>query len=254
MRKFTCPICEKRAGWPQLLTATELSGSLITSRQHRSQSSKTVSPELLHASQIFAAGPISIPTLALHQARTCDAQAASSRLMESRLASRYLDTFDMPTTYGSTIYKDFQPTMDTAAVGLMRRAGMVILGKLQDDGIRQPRTGRRAEPPRLHQKSRRILERFRSRRCRLHDAAGPRVADRGSTILPAAFCGVVGYKASLTDWIAVAFAIFGRLSTPRGLFARSIADIAILRSVLSGVELSHAFAIFAALASASGGP
>src|ERR1043166_8100951 len=50
--------------------------------------------------------------------------------------------------------------------------------KMQDDGIRKPCTGRRAEPPRLHQKPRRILERFRGRRCRLYDSAGPRVADR----------------------------------------------------------------------------
>src|ERR1043165_6714249 len=58
----------------------------------------------------------------------------------------------------------------------------------------------------------------------------------GSTILPAAFCGVVGYKASLTGLDRGGVRHLRPTLDTMGLFARSIADIAVLRSVLSGVE------------------
>jgi Asp-tRNA(Asn)/Glu-tRNA(Gln) amidotransferase A subunit family amidase len=58
----------------------------------------------------------------------------------------------------------------------------------------------------------------------------------GSTILPAAFCGVVGYKASLTGLDRGGVRHLRPTLDTMGLFARSIADIAILRSVLCGVE------------------
>ena len=69
----------------------------------------------------------------------CDAQPRRSRLHGIPIGIKDIfDTFDMPTTYGSTIYKDFQPTMDTALVGLMRRAGMVILGKCRTTEFASP--------------------------------------------------------------------------------------------------------------------
>src|SRR5579859_1393406 len=39
------------------------------------------------------------------------------------------DTFDMPTEYGSPIYKDHHPVSDAAVVALTRRAGGIVLGK-----------------------------------------------------------------------------------------------------------------------------
>jgi len=40
-----------------------------------------------------------------------------------------IDTADMPTTYGSAVYKDFRPRADASCVALMRAAGAVGLGK-----------------------------------------------------------------------------------------------------------------------------
>ena len=48
------------------------------------------------------------------------------------------DTYDMPTEYGSTIYKGFRPATDTALVGLMTRAGMVIIGKCKTTEFASP--------------------------------------------------------------------------------------------------------------------
>jgi len=45
------------------------------------------------------------------------------------------DTADMPTENGSPIYKDSQPGVDSAVVGICRAAGAIILGKT----VRLPR-------------------------------------------------------------------------------------------------------------------
>src|SRR5690242_17542959 len=61
---------------------------------------------------------------ALRQARACDEQPRRSRLHGIPIGIKDIfDTYDMPTAYGSLIYKGFRPTIDTALVGLMRRAG-----------------------------------------------------------------------------------------------------------------------------------
>jgi amidase len=56
----------------------------------------------------------------------------------------------------------------------------------------------------------------------------------GSTILPAAYCGVVGYKASLTGLDRGNIRHLRPTLDTVGLFARSVADIATLRGVLAG--------------------
>jgi amidase len=56
----------------------------------------------------------------------------------------------------------------------------------------------------------------------------------GSTILPAAFCGVVGYKAGLTGIDRGGIRHLRPTIDSMGLFARCVADIALLRAVLIG--------------------
>src|SRR5207237_2059957 len=40
-----------------------------------------------------------------------------------------IDTFDMPTAYGSPIYAGHRPSRDAACVAMLREAGAVIMGK-----------------------------------------------------------------------------------------------------------------------------
>jgi Asp-tRNA(Asn)/Glu-tRNA(Gln) amidotransferase A subunit family amidase len=56
----------------------------------------------------------------------------------------------------------------------------------------------------------------------------------GSTILPAAFCGVVGYKASLTGIDRGGIRHLRPTLDTMGLFARSVEDIALMRAALAG--------------------
>ena len=177
------------------------------------------------------------PELALRQARACDEQPRRSPLHGIPIGIKDIfDTYDMPTAYGSDIYKNFRPTMDTALVGLMRRAGMVILGKCTTTefaspvpvGVRNPHDFARS-PGVSSSGSAAAVADFM-----VPLALGSQTG--GSTILPAAFCGVVGYKSSLTGLDRGGVRHLRPTLDTMGLFARSIADIAVLRSVLTGVK------------------
>src|SRR3954453_20912211 len=70
------------------------------------------------------------PEAALAAARHCDASPPSGPLHGIPIAVKDLiDTFDMPTGYGSPIYRRHQPAADAAGVALARGAGAVVLGK-----------------------------------------------------------------------------------------------------------------------------
>ena len=177
------------------------------------------------------------PDLALRQARACDEQPRRSPLHGIPIGIKDIfDTYDMPTAYGSDIYKNFRPTMDTALVGLMRRAGMVILGKCRTTefaspvpvGVRNPHDFARS-PGVSSSGSAAAVADFM-----VPLALGSQTG--GSTILPAAFCGVVGYKSSLTGLDRGGVRHLRPTLDTIGLFARSIADIAALRSVLTSVK------------------
>ena len=45
------------------------------------------------------------------------------------LVKDQVDTSDMPTTYGSAVFKDFVPQKDATVVTRLRKAGAVIVGK-----------------------------------------------------------------------------------------------------------------------------
>jgi Asp-tRNA(Asn)/Glu-tRNA(Gln) amidotransferase A subunit family amidase len=177
------------------------------------------------------------PDLALRQARACDESPRRSPLHGIPIGIKDIfDTYDMPTSYGSSIYKNFQPTMDTALVGLMRRAGMVILGKCRTTefaspvpvGVRNPHDFARS-PGVSSSGSAAAVADFM-----VPLTLGSQTG--GSTILPAAFCGVVGYKSSLTGLDRGGVRHLRPTLDTMGLFARSVADIAALRSVLTGVK------------------
>src|SRR5256885_14831022 len=67
---------------------------------------------------------------AMERARMLDAQAASGVLHGLPIAVKdLLDTFDMPTCYGSPIFANHRPAADAACVALARAAGGGGVGK-----------------------------------------------------------------------------------------------------------------------------
>lgn len=145
-----------------------------------------------------------------------------------------IDTADIPTAYGSAIYPNFQPSVDAACVALVRAAGGVVLGKTVTTEFAFVHPNKTRNPHNL-----------------AHTPGGSSsgsaaaVADNmvpltfgtqtgGSVIRPASFCGVVGYKPSIGQFSYAGVKLLARSLDTLGGFARSSADLALLRAALLG--------------------
>ncbi len=175
------------------------------------------------------------PDAALTQARARDAEPRRGPLHGIPVGIKDIfDTWDMPTTYGSPIYRGFQPSADTAAVGLLRHAGAVILGKCVTTEFASPVPAGTRNP---HDLTRSPGVSSSGSAAAVADFMVPLALGSqtgGSTILPASFCGVVGYKASLTGIDRGGIRHLRPTLDTMGLFAREIDDIALLRAALTG--------------------
>src|SRR5271169_6053939 len=171
---------------------------------------------------------------ALAEARHRDAEPPRGPLHGVPIAVKDLiDTCDMPTSYGSPIYRGHRPAADASCVALARAAGAIVLGKTVTTEFATFTPGKTANP-----------------RNPAHTPGGSSsgsaaaVADgmaplafgtqtAGSVIRPAAYCGCVGYKPS--------FGLINRAGVKPladsldtiGVFARSVEDAAFFSGVLS---------------------
>jgi len=147
-----------------------------------------------------------------------------------------IDTADMPTEYGSPIYKGHQPQNEAACVALGRKAGGVLMGKTVTTEFANRYPGKTRNP-------------FDPTRTPGGSSSGSAAAvgdhmvplaigtqTTGSTIRPASFCGVFGYRPTWGDLRCSGVReAAGSLDT-LGLLARSVDDLALYRDVLLGVE------------------
>src|ERR1700730_4140099 len=171
---------------------------------------------------------------ALAAARRCDTEPPRGPLHGIPIAVKDLiDTADMPTSYGSPIYRDYRPAADASCVALARAAGAIVLGKTVTTEFAAFTPGKTANP-----------------RNPAHTPGGSSsgsaaaVADgmvplafgtqtAGSVIRPGAYCGCVAYKPS--------FGLINRAGVKPladsldtiGVFARSVEDVAFFAGVLS---------------------
>ena len=175
------------------------------------------------------------PEQALAQARARDGEPRRSALHGVPVGIKDIfDTHDMPTTYGSSIYAGFQPTVDSVVVALMRRAGMVILGKCTTTefaspvpiGVRNPHDLSRSPGMSSSGSAAAVADYM------VPLSVGSQTG--GSTILPAAYCGIVGYKPTMTGIDRGNIRHLRPTIDTIGLLARSVADVALLRSILCG--------------------
>ena len=68
--------------------------------------------------------------ISMDEARIRDREPARGPLHGVPIAIKdVFDTFDMPTAYGSPIYRNHQPPQDSAVAAMIREKGGVILGK-----------------------------------------------------------------------------------------------------------------------------
>ncbi len=175
------------------------------------------------------------PELALAQARRCDGEAPRGPLHGVPIGVKdILDTHDMPTEYGSAIHRGHRPSADTGCVAALRRAGAVILGKTATTefaspvpiGVRNPHDFGRG-PGVSSSGSAAAVADFM-----VPSALGTQTG--GSVILPAAFCGVFGFKGSLNAIDRAGIRHLRPSLDTLGFMTRSAEDMAVVFGALTG--------------------
>lgn len=187
------------------------------------------------------------PEQAIAEARARDREEPRGLLHGVPIAIKdVIDTADMPTGYGSSIYEGHRPAIDAECVAMLRRAGAVILGKTVSTEFAAITPGQTANPhnPAHTPGGSSSGSAAAVADCMVPLALGTQTV--GSTIRPAAYCGIVGYKPSYG-----AFGLRGVLpQAPSldtlGLFARSVGDIVLLGDALIGAEGAFAAASLSA--------
>ncbi|MEJ0039480.1 MAG: amidase [Gammaproteobacteria bacterium] len=172
---------------------------------------------------------------ATEAARRVERSATRGKLWGIPVAIKdIIDTADMPTGYGSRIYADHRPVADAACVARIRDAGGIILGKTVSTEFAYFEPGPTANPHALQHtpggSSSGSAAAVADRMVPL--AIGTQTA--GSLIRPAAYCGVLGYKASHGLFSLQGIKTFAHSFDSLGLFARHTRDLALLAEVLLG--------------------
>ena len=176
------------------------------------------------------------PEAALGAARAFDKNGKSGPLGGVPFGVKdIIDTFDMPTEWGTAIHKGRQPERDAACVALSRKAGGLLLGKtvttefanLHPGPTRNPRDLARTPAGSSSGSAAAVADLM------VPIAIGTQTT--GSTIRPASFCGVFGYRPTHGEHrMHGVMEASGSLDT-LGILSRSVADIALYRDVLLGV-------------------
>ena len=181
------------------------------------------------------------PEQALAQARAADALRLSGRptgpLHGVPVGIKDIfDTGDMPTERGSVVYSGRTPSRDASVVAMLRAAGAVIMGKTVTTEFATSAPGKTRNPHNA-----RHTPGGSSSGSAASVAAGmvPLALGSqttGSTIRPASFCGVYGFKP--THGLIPRHGMFtlSRTLDHVGLFARSIEDVALLAEQSVGYD------------------
>lgn len=142
------------------------------------------------------------------------------------------DTFDMPTSYGSTIFANHRPDKDAAVVAKLRAAGAVIMGKTVTAEFAYSLPGPTSNPFCIDRTP--GLSSSGSAAAVADGMVTMAIASQtgGSTIAPAAFCGVVGFKPSYGKVSLEGVRPLSVTQDTVGLMAKSMSDIHRLSSVL----------------------
>ena len=178
---------------------------------------------------------------ALAQARTLDEHRAHGRALGPLHGvpvgiKDIFDTGDMPTELGSPLWAGRTPRSDAAAVARLRAAGAVIMGKTVTTEYAYFHPGKTRNP---HDPERTPggSSSGSAAAVAAHMVPGAIGSQtNGSTIRPAAYCGVVGFKPTHGLIARSGALLLSRTLDHVGLFARSVGDVALLAESLAGYD------------------
>jgi Asp-tRNA(Asn)/Glu-tRNA(Gln) amidotransferase A subunit family amidase len=144
------------------------------------------------------------------------------------------DTGDMPTELGSPLWAGRTPRRDAVAVARLRAAGAVIMGKTVTTEYAYYHPGKTRNP---HDPMRTPGGSSSGSAAAVAAHMTPAAIGsqtNGSVIRPAAFCGVVGFKPTHGLIPRGGALMLSRTLDHVGMFARSVADVALLAETLAG--------------------
>jgi Asp-tRNA(Asn)/Glu-tRNA(Gln) amidotransferase A subunit family amidase len=145
------------------------------------------------------------------------------------------DTADMPTGYGSPIYTGCRPGFTASAASLPRAAGGILLGKTVTTEFANRHPGPTANP---HNPAHTPGGSSSGSAAAVADLMVPLAIGTqtgGSVIRPAAYCGVVGFKASYGLFPPAGMHPNTESLDTVGIMARSVADIALFGAALMAI-------------------
>jgi Asp-tRNA(Asn)/Glu-tRNA(Gln) amidotransferase A subunit family amidase len=171
---------------------------------------------------------------ALAAARARDAMPPQGPLHGVPIAVKDLiDTAEMPTAYGSAIYRYHRPAADAACVALAKAAGAVVLGKTVTTEFACFTPGKTANP---HNPAHTPGGSSSGSAAAVADRMAPLAfgtQTAGSTIRPASYCGIVGLKPSFGLLPRAGVKMLADRLDTIGILARDVADAAFFAGVLS---------------------
>lgn len=146
------------------------------------------------------------------------------------------DTADYKTEYGTALFRGRQPTRDSAVVARLREAGAVIIGKTVTTELAYFSPGPTRNP---HDLTRTPGGSSSGSAAAVAAAMVPLAVGsqtNGSVIRPASFCGVYGVKPTHGLISRHGSLELSRSLDHVGVFARSLADAALILEVLAGYD------------------
>jgi len=181
------------------------------------------------------------PDYALAQARAADAWRSEGRATGPLHGvpvgiKDIFDTADMPTENGSVLYSGRTPSRDATAVSMLRAAGAVIMGKTVTTEFAYFSPGKTRNP---HNPEHTPGGSSSGSAAAVAAGMVPLALGsqtNGSTIRPAAYCGVIGFKPTHGLISRQGILTLSRTLDHVGLFARTIEDIALLAEQLVGYD------------------
>src|SRR5881398_1697795 len=181
------------------------------------------------------------PDHALAQARAADAWRSEGRatwpLHGVPIGIKDIfDTADMPTENGSVLCAGRTPSRDATAVAMLRAAGAVIMGKTVTTEFAYFAPGKTRNP---HNPEHTPGGSSSGSAAAVATEMVPLALGsqtNGSTIRPAAFCGVLGFKPTHGLISRHGVLTLSRTLDHVGLFARTVEDIALLAEQLVGYD------------------
>jgi len=178
------------------------------------------------------------PDAALAAARQADAELDAG-LGGGALAGTGIGVKDIvatasePTQMGSPIYAGAQPDFDAECVLRLQGAGAFVLGKTVTTEFAFLQPGKTRNPWRAAHTPGGSSSGSAAAVALGHVAAALGTQTNGSMIRPAAFCGVVGFKPTRDALPFSGVNVFSPTLDTLGVFARNIADCALLASCLA---------------------